>query len=307
MMNYLFCFDKNYIVPANCSIFSLLENSIEKINVYIMNKDYSDPNFLSKKVLNHRNLNSINVSRVNLSNYNFPNIFGTHVSEATYYRLFLQDYITDDIDFITYVDCDVFANKNPESLLQKHIENMKLNNKTISVCIESSMIDYGKNELGLKSNKYFNAGVMIIDFKKWKTNDLKDKFLKIMYEYQQKLLFWDQDILNIYFDGDFEIMDDSLNFKFDMERNNESSVSANVSLIHYSGKFKPWSIKGAVNYHSEYFQSIYRNLYNKKYFFLLNYKKNGLSDFINIFLNKTIFHTKYPFSFFLISLKRILK
>ena len=142
MMNYLFCFDKNYIVPANCSIFSLLENSIEKINVYIMNKDYSDPNFLSKKVLNHKNLNSINVSKVNLSNYNFPNIFAL-CKRSNYYRLFLQDYITDDIDFITYVDCDVFANKNPESLLQKHIENMKLNNKTI-YCIESSMIDYGK-------------------------------------------------------------------------------------------------------------------------------------------------------------------
>lgn len=307
MMNYLFCFDSNYTVPANCSIFSLLENSDEKINIYIMNKDYADHNFLSIKVLNHKNLNSINLSQVNLSEYDFPNIFGTHVSEATYYRLFLQDYILDDIDFITYVDCDVFAIRNPKHLLQKHIENMKLNDKTISVCPENSLIDYGINELSLKSNKYFNAGVMIIDMKKWKTNDLKNKFLKIMYEYQQKLLFWDQDILNIYFDGDFESMDDYLNLKFDMERINESNLSTNVSLIHYSGKFKPWSIEGAVNNHSEHFQSIYRNLYERKYFFLLNNKKNGLKNLVKIISNKSIFHSKYPLSYFLNSMNKLLK
>ncbi len=294
------------MVPANCSIFSLLESSDEKINIYIMNKDFENPDFLSKKVLNHSNLNSVNISKVNLSNYEFPNILGTHVSEATYYRLFLQDYIKEEIDFVTYIDCDVFTIKNPKNLIQKSIENMKLNNKTISVCLENSMIDYGNNELGLKSNKYFNAGVMIIDMKKWKTNDLKNKFLKIMYDYQKKLNFWDQDILNIYFDGDFEIMDDSLNFRFDMERNNESDVSKNVSLIHYSGKFKPWSIEGAVNNYSEFFQTVYRNLYNKKYFFLLNYKKNGLNDLVKIIRNKSLFNTKYPISFFLNCLKKII-
>jgi lipopolysaccharide biosynthesis glycosyltransferase len=42
---------------------------------------------------------------------------------------------------------------------------------------------------------------MIIDLNKWKTDDLKNNSLRIIKEHKEKLLFWDQDVLNLYFDG----------------------------------------------------------------------------------------------------------
>ena len=49
----------------------------------------SDESFIPKVILNHKKLTSIKVSKFNSSNLEFPNITGMHVSEATYYRMYL--------------------------------------------------------------------------------------------------------------------------------------------------------------------------------------------------------------------------
>jgi len=301
MNNYLYCLDSNYNIPLSCSIYSLLENSKNKINIYIMHKECNDSNFLPSIVVDHPKLNRINVFKVDLERYEFPNIYGTHVSEATYYRLFIQDFLTDDIEFITYLDCDVFCINDPNNLIINNIKKMKDSGFTISTCPEPGLKNHGIEFLKMKTDKYFNAGVMIIDFNRWKLSDMKNNCLEIMREQKEKLLFWDQDTLNLYFDGQYEPLPETLNFKVDMEVDNNAlsiidSKKRSISLVHYSGKFKPWSIRGAVNDNAEYFQEIYRELYNKKYYLNINYKKNALNDIIYSVFKGTLFTSKYPFS-----------
>ena len=74
MYNFLYCFDENYNIPASCSIYSLLETFDEKINIYIMHKNFSTSDFLPKKILNHNMLNEVNVSKVNLKGLEFPKV-----------------------------------------------------------------------------------------------------------------------------------------------------------------------------------------------------------------------------------------
>ncbi len=312
MYNFLYCFDENYNIPASCSIFSLLETFDEKINIYIMHKNFSTSDFLPKKILNHNMLNEVNVSKVNLKGLEFPNILGTHVSEATYYRLFLQDYLVDDIDTITYLDCDVFSINNPKSYIKKTVSKMSENNNIISVAPENTLFDYGRKQLKLKSDKYFNAGVMIINLKEWKKSNLKASFINVLNEFEENLLFWDQDVLNITFDGNYEILDKNMNYKVDMEADNTSykideQMESEIRLLHFSGKFKPWTVKGAINDNAEYFQNIYRELFNKKYYFSFNYKVNALNDLKQTISNKTIFNSKYPVYFFMYTLKKLIK
>lgn len=301
MNNFLFCFDSNYNIPASCSMISLLDNVDEKINIYIMHQDESDFEFLIDKITKHKMLNDIKVYKVNLNNFTFPNVLGSHVSDATYYRLFIQDYIKDEIGFITYLDCDVFCISNPIYIIKKEISKLKKSNFSISSLPEPSLSHYGK-KLNMKSSNYFNAGVMIINLETWKKNNLQKSFLKILNTYNTKLHFWDQDILNIYFDGNFQVMDENLNYKVDMEVDNSAELidqkqKENIIFLHYSGKFKPWSVRGAVNDNSKYFQETYRNLFEKKYYISFNYKKNAINDFVESIRNKTIFDTEYPLQF----------
>ena len=61
MLNFLYCFDNGYNIQAQCSIYSLLENVDEKINIYIIHKNKNDSNFINEKITNHRYLNKIKV------------------------------------------------------------------------------------------------------------------------------------------------------------------------------------------------------------------------------------------------------
>jgi len=201
MNNFLYCFDSNYNIPGVCSMYSLLQNTSEKINIYIMHKDFDSPDNFPDEINKHKMLENLNVIKVKLDNYDFPNIHGTHISEATYYRLFIEDYLSDEINFITYLDCDVFSINDPLKLINKNIEEMKRNDSTISVTQEKSMNNYGIENLNMKSKRYFNAGVMIINLNKWKGAELKNKYLKIISDMNKKLLYWDQDVLNLSFDG----------------------------------------------------------------------------------------------------------
>ena len=298
MFNFLFCYDSNYNIPASCSIISLLNHVSEKVNIYIMHQDESNSKFLPINITSHNMVNSLKVYKVNLNNYKFPNIQGSHVSEATYYRLFIQDYLEDDIEFITYLDCDAFCINNPLPLIENEINNLKKSELVISSIREVSLTEHGK-QLNIKSGKYFNAGIMVINFETWNKNNLKDHFLKILNIFNTKLRFWDQDILNIYFDGKYQLMDENLNFRIDMGIDNREEIideeqQKNIIFVHYSGKFKPWTVRGAVNNNSKYFQEIFRDLFKRKYFILFNYKKNAVNDLVRSIMNRSLFRTDYP-------------
>ena len=52
---------------------------------------------------------------------------------------------------------------------------------------------------------------MLINYKLWVKNNIKNQLLNAMEEIYEKVNFWDQDILNYVFDGKFLIMSNKLN------------------------------------------------------------------------------------------------
>ena len=82
-------------------------------------------------------------------------------------------------------------------------------------------------------------------------------------------------------------------------------VSSEKILIHYSGKFNPWNVKGILDKRSSYYQSIYRELFQEKYHLSYNYKKNALIDLFNGFRNKRILDLDFPFTFIYLVIKSL--
>ena len=91
-MNFIYCFDTNYNSQAFTSIISLLDCVDKKIDIFIIHNDENFDKKIPKKINNHRNLNSY-IFIVFRNRILLPNIPNTHVSEATYYRLFLENYL----------------------------------------------------------------------------------------------------------------------------------------------------------------------------------------------------------------------
>ena len=111
--------------------------------------------------------------------YNFPNIKNSHVSEATYYRMFISDYINDEFEQILYIDPDVVclnSFNNIISRIQKDLIKYKF-----LVGVKTEHVKQNNFEMFDRlsiDNKYFNAGVMSINLKMWKEHDFLSKLLK---------------------------------------------------------------------------------------------------------------------------------
>ena len=137
--------------------------------------------------------------------------------------------------------------------LKKNIENIRKNKKGIGVITEkeiSTSSDDTFTRLDLKES-YFNAGVMLVDMDLWREKNTKNELIKIMENNFDKIKFWDQDVLNIYFDGDFYELPKSLNFNaFDDSLKNDLE---NIFFLHFVGSKKPWLTSGINNKYSECF------------------------------------------------------
>lgn len=263
MINLLYCFDTNYNLQAFTSIFSFLNQSKQKIKINVIHKDSSDLEIFPKDILDHENLSQLKIYKFDRKFTTFPNIDNAHVSEATYYRIFFDDYIEDvkDLDTLIYIDSDMICLKNPFEEIN-NFSNMLLNSEYIIAAKNEIFADSEKeiifNNLELTSNKYLNAGFIIIDVRKWINHNLPKELSNKIIELKDKIIYWDQDVFNSYFDGSYLELPESLNMNTDLDNNKE--LDENSIILHYYGKTKPWNTRGILNKKSKYYQNNYRLL-----------------------------------------------
>ena len=309
MLNILYCFDENYNKQAAVSIFSLLENVSEQIEIYIIHKNPDTFIDIKNKINKHKNLSKLYIHKFKNTKFSFPNIAGTHVSEATYYRFFIEEFIDSKIENLLYLDSDIVCINDPISELKKEIEKLNKTNNLIAAVSESQSI---REDLHLSSGKYFNAGVMLINLKKWHENEMEKKLVTLAENTKKNILFWDQDILNLYFDGSYIELSSYMNYTLGMipfEKVTHESIEEldEIKFIHYVGKFKPWSLKGIVNTKSIFYQDIYRNLFHGSYHLQSSRKMNTIFDLYKSITFGVFFNVQYPFQLLFIVLKSLLK
>ncbi|MBL6649934.1 MAG: hypothetical protein ISP56_06685 [Flavobacteriaceae bacterium] len=297
---------------AFTSIVSVLDCINEKVKIYIIHNSQEINFLIPEYINNHRNLEEINIKIFSNPNNVFPNVENSHVSEATYFRLFLENYIENDVDYLIYLDADVICLKNPLAYFKSTIKAMKSKNLPIAAMNHEEVPVKDKRllDLGITKGKYFNAGVMIIDYELWRKSNVLNKSVKIIQNKSQSLVLWDQDVLNVIFDGNFENINPYFNYRMNMLNFSQKEVELieqNVFLLHYYGKSKPWSVKGVSFGIAEYYQSEFRKFQYEKYHIVHNWKKGSLLYIFQIVLSGKIFSLKYPVRFLQESFKTFIK
>jgi lipopolysaccharide biosynthesis glycosyltransferase len=283
MLNILYCFDENYNKQTFISIYSILRllESNQKISVYIIHKNPSTFEKYAKKLQKYENLEKINVYLFEDS-FEFPQLEKAHVSEATYYRLMIENYIPKDIDNLIYLDSDVIALNNPYNSCQHVLSDLNEKDETIGVSTElfKTRENTHFENIELNGYKYFNAGVMFINYKKWKKSNLKTTFLDKVQKYKDVIKLWDQDILNNYFDGSYYEISSLLNFRVNTNNNLEFLMN-NVIFYHFSGDHKPWLLKGSLDDTAMLFFKINAEIDKEPYFFE---RKTGRITFLKMLI-----------------------
>lgn len=292
-MNFVYAFDNNYNLQGFIAIKSLLDNVDKSISIHILHSDPETFDDQLSELKQHDNLQDISIYKFESKDLNFPNIKNKHVSEATYYRLYINKYLPKDIESVVYLDSDILCLNNPLPYIDKVSEEIKNENLLLSARTEHLKNKNNKyifERLNLKSSFYFNGGVLVINYKKWLNENIFEKLQDTVKNNTIDLLWWDQDILNQVIDGDYKDLNFFSNFKLSLDWKIDNSYLRNeVIFLHYQGKLKPWNISGLIQDHSNIYQDIYlKTNYSKNNYHLI--KENSLHDLYVVF--RSIFNRK---------------
>ena len=306
MLNFLYAFDKHYNIQSSVSIFSLLENINEKINI-ILFLDESNSTFeFNNKIKNHKNLNQLIIKYIN-SNEEFYNLDDVHVSKATFYRLYLSKLLSDKTFNLIYLDGDVLCLNDPLQFLKKQFVNMKLLNLSFGFVDELYRFqdDEPFKRLEMNNDKYFNAGVMLLNLDDWHNKNFTEIALSKIDDLKGRAKFWDQDILNSLVDGRYLSLDKSINFKTSIRK--RKIDTKNIIFLHYSGKSKPWQVGGYFEELGSEYHKYYNELYNERFHITIHNRFNSIKRLLKLYKYFSLFKFKSWVTYFLASLIKIFK
>ena len=160
-----------------------------------------------------------------------------YVSLSTYNR-FLIPQLKPGIDKALYSDVDVIFLDDVKKMYNEDLEGFALG-AIPELYLEQSLNLSRKERLGLNdSHKYFSAGNLLLDCKKWREENILNNLLEIENKNRSNLTQADMDVLNIYFDNNnYKILDPKycvLDTYYDFHN------IKNPVIRHYHGGFKPW-------------------------------------------------------------------
>lgn len=304
-ITFIYCFDENYNTQAATSILSLLRKVNKEIDITIIHKNKKS----FKKYLNiisrEKFLRKIKVFDFNLENIAFPNLTNKHISEATYYRLFIDEVIDCEhsLGKVVYIDSDIICLNNPLNYINDYFIDLEDGNFLLGAKTDSFDEKY--------NFKYFNAGVLIFDYSQWIQNNIFESLRKILYQKEINFQYWDQDVLNYFFKGNYKEIDETLNFEIEITEDNRNHfINEKPIFVHYLGNKKPWHVSNLVYKNTHIYQEVFSSIFDKKYFLLPDKFNLDLYGFFSLYKKegvKIIFNLSLVISFFSIFRHHIIK
>ena len=154
-----------------------------------------------------------------------------HINHMTFARYFIPDFVTEDK--VLYLDSDLIVTGDLTDLFE---------------------LDLGENYLGAARSCFgagvgFNAGVLLINNKKWKSETIRQKLIELTEKEHKNVKEGDQSILNMLFKDQYSLLEDKYNFQigFDAgaaEKNHafifEIPLTPFPEILHFISPDKPW-------------------------------------------------------------------
>ena len=157
-----------------------------------------------------------------------------------YFRLFIPSMFP-QYDKGIYIDSDVVLTDDIAKLFDIDIDE-----NYIGACNDLSIADipplvaYTEKAVGVNAKEYINSGVLLMNLKKMRDDDLEGHFLSLLNKYHFDSIAPDQDYLNAMCNGKIYYLEE----KWDTMPNDAKPMLTETSLIHYNLFSKPWCYDG---------------------------------------------------------------
>lgn len=254
-MHILCTTDDNYIMPTGVMIKSVSVNNSDTDIIFHIIIDESVKEYHKEElrsVISDKERHLLEFYVVNDTMFDsFPSVGSVkkHITKACYYRLIVSDILPNSINKIIYLDCDVIVDKSLSQLWNFDIEDYG-----IGAVTDMSEFYQDYERLGYScSLGYFNSGVLLINLKYWRANDIINKFKDLIRYHSDRIEQHDQDVLNIVFakrkvvipfkynvQNGFLYRKEFLGIDAEKYNNDLIDVRKNQVIVHYVSMVKPW-------------------------------------------------------------------
>ena len=241
-----FVADKKYFQYVAVAIYSILKNADpeDELHFYIASPDATEMEFFEP-------LRSVKPFFLQFIPFTAQEVLpycpdGQARSVPFIARLLLPKLIP-NIDRLIYLDSDLAVTGSLRGFYYTDLSG------AYAAGVEDKTAHYAHRPL-LKPDYrlYINAGVLLIDAKRWRDEKAGRYFLQCVHDYPKQLIFLDQDILNYSFWGRLKPVDMKWNFHADffnrlrLYPDNEDLPERKCRPVvwHYSIPVKPWKAGG---------------------------------------------------------------
>lgn len=157
-----------------------------------------------------------------------------------YFRLFIPSMFP-QYDKGIYIDSDVVLTDDIAKLFDIDIgENYIGACNDLSIADIPPLVAYTEKAVGVNAKEYINSGVLLMNLKKMRDDDLEGHFLSLLNKYHFDSIAPDQDYLNAMCNGKIYYLEE----KWDTMPNDAKPMLTETSLIHYNLFSKPWCYDG---------------------------------------------------------------
>ena len=194
-MNIVYIANEKFAVHLGVSLYSLYErNRYEKdIRVFIISTGIAEGSLSKFKSIANKFGRSVEIIELNESS----KYFDIGIQDDTFDiskmgRLLVGELLPKDVDRLLYLDCDIVILQSIHGLY-----NTELGENIIAAVEEPTVLERVRYEIRLDYEaSYVNAGLLLIDLKKWRENNLGEKIISYSKSIWDKSLFGEQDAIN---------------------------------------------------------------------------------------------------------------
>lgn len=240
-----FASDKNYIPYLTVAIKSMVNkiNNEDMYKVYILTNDVQESDIVEIRSLEKDNF-KVEIVDVNPKIESIKNkvALRDYYSVSIYFRLFIPT-LFPQYDKAIYLDSDIVLNADIAKLYNEDIGNNYVGAVLDeTVYTNPDFIYYVNEALDVSEKQYFNSGVLIMNLKKFRDNDIENDFYKWVNSYDFGTVAPDQDYLNCISKNKVKYLE----LGWDKMPIGQDLPDDKLYLIHYNMFFKPWKYENVM-------------------------------------------------------------
>jgi lipopolysaccharide biosynthesis glycosyltransferase len=227
-----------FAIPLTAMLYSLLENKVSTnpVIIYIIDSQISEKN---KSILTNtvKRFNAeIKYLPIDLTLYDGYKLI-YHLTQETYHRISIPDLLEKDIEKVIYLDSDMIIKEDITRLWDVNIDHYFL----------AAVIDAWQGIKKLRHSDlsipddcdYFNAGVLVLNLKKWREHNITNQIIDFMKKNQSIIRYPSQDPMNAILHDKWLQLDEKWNLQ--SKHFLFPDLRIEPAIIHFTGEdSKPW-------------------------------------------------------------------